>query len=261
MSILRRIQPGIEFRVVIRKIDLERTQEFARDFAHAYEPVRIALPVAQHHVLFGAQVVVAAVFGEDQPVDQELVPFAIVLTKTRAAHARQCFFFDIAQQQEQILPGFALDDLLAHLERRHPLAIFERLLLAHALITLQHHPAAFQHLRELRVQFQAQELDHCQPRQQIDGDIVLGLGAVQRGHVQFRQRRFEVRGLALCPGLHHRRELIEKRRPGRRWSGFGGQQAFHVAVARDQAGNMRARRIGKLRAEMNIMPEIVHAHR
>src|SRR4029077_15501181 len=51
LRVFGRVEPGIQFVVIVRDIDLERAEKFAEDLAHAREAVGIAVPVAQHDVL------------------------------------------------------------------------------------------------------------------------------------------------------------------------------------------------------------------
>ncbi len=185
--------------------------------------------------------------------------FAVGLAETRAAHASQGFLLDVAQQKEEILPGFALDDLLANLKRRHALAVLESLQLAHAFVAFEHHAATLKHLRKLRVQFHAQELDDRQAGEKVDRNLVFGLGAIQCADMQFRDHAFEVRRLEFLAGLQNVGQLVKKWRSGSRGRRFCRQKSFDVAMASDQARNVCARGLGELGTEMNIVPKVIDA--
>jgi hypothetical protein len=74
-----------------------------------------------------------------------------------------------------------------------------RFLLPHVVVTFQQHAAALQHLQELLVHFRAQEFRHCQPRQQVDRQLELFLGAIERCHLQLGQRRLPLPRIDLGP--------------------------------------------------------------
>ena len=74
--------------------------------------------------------------------------------------------FSISRNRlEEILPIFAQNDFLPHLEGRHPLAILHAFPLTIALIVLQQHAAALQHLRKLMMHFGSKKLGYRQPGQ------------------------------------------------------------------------------------------------
>ena len=149
--------------------------------------------------------------------------------------------------------------LLADLELRQRLAIFVRLLLAHVVVALQQHAAAFQHLRELLVHFRAHEFGDGQTRQQVDGQLEFFLGAVERSDLQLGESRPPLSGIVLglarpCPpGSASRKDpgsLAElRRRAGlraRRDARSGGRSAPGASF-------------DKLRAQYDIVAQVVDA--
>ena len=150
LGVFRDVQPAVDHGFVLGfRTQLQGEQKFPDDPAHVGKSVRIAIEVAQHHVVLGVQVSVTAVFGKDQRVQKEFVFRLAAIAEQRPAHARQGLLLDLAQDAEQLLSGLAQDDFLGHLKTGDALAILQRLLLAHAFVTLEHHAAAFQHLRKL----------------------------------------------------------------------------------------------------------------
>ena len=117
--VLRNIHPGIErFRADL--LAIQRTQRDRRPFRACGRSGRIAVPVAEHDVVLGAEEIVAPVFGEQQPVQKqrirEVAAAAGFFAEQRAAGARQRALLHFAQRLENFLPGLAQDDLLPHLE-------------------------------------------------------------------------------------------------------------------------------------------------
>ena len=237
--------------------------------------VGIAVPIAQHHVMFGAQVIVAAIFGKCQTVQEKAIAgqagahwlagvrfagscfssfcFAdLCFSKQRPPRAGQRFFLDLAQGFEQILPSLAQDDLFPHLEGGHALAILHSFALPHAFVSLEQNAAALQHLRELLVHLHAQEFGHREARQQVDRNVFLFFRAIQRGQMQFSQQRLPVRlfrWIASRPGgrvPHPRRALRFLLRLRR-------QHSFQLAVADNQSHHVCARRLYEARAQGHIM--------
>src|SRR6202011_431735 len=125
-------------------------------------------------------------------------------------------------------------------------------------VTLKHHAAAFQHLRELRVQLDAQEFDNCGSRQHIDGKIFRRLGAVQGRHMQFSEQWLEFRSTGLGRMRFRKRGRSYEVVAGRSL-GLRRQQPFHVAMAHDETCDLQSRLFHKLGAQMYVMPEVVNA--
>src|SRR5208282_470406 len=100
----------------------ERAHEAPHQILQTRVTVGIAIPVAQHDVMLSAEIVVAAILGEGQAVDEQAVAAegrtprfcGLRLSKKRTPGAGQGFFLDGAQSLEQILPCFSKDDLLAY---------------------------------------------------------------------------------------------------------------------------------------------------
>ncbi len=181
--IFRHIHPGVE-RLGAHFVAILRAQKSGGDFPHPAIAVRITVPISQHHVMLGAQVVIPPVFGKQQPVQKqrigEIASAAGLFAEQRPPGARQRALLHLAQGFKDFLPGFAQDDFLAHLERRQPLAVLMRLLLPHVVVGLQQHAAALQHLQKLLVHFRAQKLRDRQPRQQVDRELEFFLGPIER---------------------------------------------------------------------------------
>ena len=78
--------------------------------------VGIFIEVAEHVVVLGAEIIVAAVFGEDERVEKQAIAVVGGFSEKRAAGAGEGFFLYLAEQAEDFLSGFSLDDFLAHLE-------------------------------------------------------------------------------------------------------------------------------------------------
>src|SRR5271167_4035637 len=77
----------------------------------------------------------------------------------------------------------------------------------------------------------------------------------------FRQQRLQFRSVGECSGLGAGLRCIRSNEVSalpRLWR-FRRQQPFHIAVAHDQAGNLRTRLQYKLGTEMNIVAKIVDA--
>ena len=182
----------------------------------------------------------------------------IAASEQRSTGAGQSFLLDFAQRAKEFLSGLAQNYFLRHLERRDPLAIFQRLLRPHAFVALQRHAAAFQNLGKLQTQFNAQKLDDRDPGQHIQRRIAFGLGAIQRGGMHIRQERLQFRtdGLGVALRARIRSDEMAALPRLRR---FRRQQSFDIAVAHDQARNLRTRLRHKLGAEMNIVPQVVDA--
>src|SRR5208282_6338787 len=70
--ILRSAQPGING-LASGLSAVERTHETPNHVLQASIAIGIAIPVAQHHVMFGTKVVVAPVLGERQAVYEKAV--------------------------------------------------------------------------------------------------------------------------------------------------------------------------------------------
>ncbi len=138
--------------------------------------------------MFGAEIIVAAVFGEQQAVQKqrvsEVAAAAGFFAEERAAGAGQRALFHFAQSFEDFLPGLAQDDALADLKLGEAFAIFVRLLLAHVVVVLEQKAAAFQDLQELLVHFGADEFGDGKTRQKIDGQLEFFFGAVERSDLQ-----------------------------------------------------------------------------
>src|SRR5690349_16351629 len=94
--------------------------------------------------------------------------------------------------------------LLADLEGCNLLTVFQRLLLANSLITLESGAATIERNRELGRHFRAQEFDDGCAGEQIKGEIAFGLGPVQCTIVKLNQQRFEFWGLARLPRYRFR---------------------------------------------------------
>ena len=144
-------------------------QEFISDAEHGLESIRIALIVAQHYVMFGIQIIVAAVFGEQQAIHEQLILRRFLFAEQRAPHLAQRLLLDIAQGLEQVLAGPAQHHFLVHLKMGEQVAQHHRLALValppRPFKDLQPRPAALQHLIELQRHFVAQKLDDRQSHQ------------------------------------------------------------------------------------------------
>src|SRR5580698_10609053 len=122
-------------------------------------------------------------------------------------------------------------------------------------MAFQRHTAAFQNLRKLRIELEAQELDDRRPRQQVQHRTSLRLGMIQRRHVDLRQQRLQVR---------HFDPLL------RPWAGgwpddvsqavvrFGGQQSLHISVAYQGTRDMQAHLLYELGAQVNVVAQVVN---
>src|ERR1700726_3176010 len=132
MSIFWNTHPGVDG-LAAGCIAIERAEKSRYHLPYASIAVGIAVPFAQHDVVFSAEVVVASVVGEYQPVHKQRVAVRSgvgrVFSKQRSASARQRLLLDLAQSEEQILAHFAQDDLLSHLKGGYVFAMLERPLL------------------------------------------------------------------------------------------------------------------------------------
>src|SRR5208283_2795286 len=72
-------------------------QEIERKVAHHGKTVRVPFEVPEHVIVFGAQVVVASVFGENQRVEKQAIGVGGQFAEQGAARARQRFLFDITK--------------------------------------------------------------------------------------------------------------------------------------------------------------------
>ncbi len=166
MRIFRQIKPSIHCCLYLRvRAQIESLQKVVHNPADIGKAVRIAVKISQHHIVFGVNVSVFAVFGKDQWIQKELIFFFRCIAEQGAASTGQSFFFDFAQRAKQFLPGLAQDDFLGNLELGNALAVFQSFLSTHAFITIQQSAAAFQRLRKLRLQFDAEKLGDGQPGQ------------------------------------------------------------------------------------------------
>jgi hypothetical protein len=133
-----------------------------------------------------------------------------------------------------------------------------RPLLAHVVVILKHQAAALHHLRELQVHLRAQKLRNRQTRQNIERQLVLLLGPVQRRNLQLGQQRLPVGRIA--PRLHgFVSQIPQPGRPLRGLRSFGGQQSFEFSVTGNQARDMRPCGFGKTHAEQHVVPQIIDA--
>ncbi len=189
-GVLRRAKPGISgFAASVFAI--QRAHKTPGYVLHARIAVWIAIPVAQHHIMFGTQIIVAAILGKREAIYEQAVAAearaarlsrlrfsrlrfsslrfsSLRFSEQRPPGPRQRLFLDLAQRLEQILSCLTQDDLLAHLKGGHALAILDAFALAHAFIILEQDAAALQHLGELLVQLRAEKFGYGQPRQQVD---------------------------------------------------------------------------------------------
>ena len=72
-------------------------------FHDGEETIGVSFVIAQHHVMFGIQVIVAPVFREQQPVEENLVTAWIIFTEQGSPQATQRLFLDFSLQTEQRL--------------------------------------------------------------------------------------------------------------------------------------------------------------
>ena len=212
--------------------------------------------------MLGAKKIVASVFREQQPVQEqgigEITSAGGLFAEKRTARAPQRALLDFAQRFKNFLARLAQNDFLPYLELRQALAILMRLLLAHVVVALEQYAAALQHLQKLLVHFRAQEFRHRQPCQQVDRQLEFTLGSIERCDLQFGEQRSplgwifsRLRGFA---GL-----VAHPRRPLRRRRSFRCQQSFQIAMARNQACNLRPRRLHKPGTQHNVVAQVVHA--
>ena len=91
------------------------------------EAIGVALVVAQHHVMLGIQIIIMAVIGKQQPIDEKIVNGGFFLAEERAPHLAQRLLFDFAKGLEQILSYAAQDALLIYLKAGKMVAQHHRL--------------------------------------------------------------------------------------------------------------------------------------
>ena len=157
LRILRHGEPAVDNGIIVRVWKRQGSQKLTGNPPDVGKPVRITIKVPEENIMFRVEINIAAIFGKDQRIQEQLVLRFRLVPEQRTPGTRQGFLLNFTQHAEQILPNFPQDDSLRHLKSRHPLAVFHRFLLTHAFIAFQHHAAAFQHLRELQVHFGAQE--------------------------------------------------------------------------------------------------------
>src|SRR5581483_6707651 len=130
--------------------------------------------------MLGGQIRIAALFEKNELVQKKLVVSIALLAEQRTPHAHQRFTFDVPQETEQFLPNTAEDVFFCDLECRYRLAIYQRLLLAHALVALQRFAAALQGFGILRTQLGAQKFYDGSASQLIYCRIVFRLCPIER---------------------------------------------------------------------------------
>ena len=81
------------------------------------EGVGVLIEVAEHVIVLGTEIVVPAVLGEDERIEEEPIGIVYRFSEIRAASTGESFFFNLAEQTKDFLSGFPLDDFLADLER------------------------------------------------------------------------------------------------------------------------------------------------
>ena len=148
---------------------MQQAQKVTGDRLHRFKAVQIAIVVAEHYVLLSIQIIVAAVFGEQQAIHEQLILRRFLFAEQRAPHLAQRLLLDIAQGLEQVLAGPAQHHFLVHLKMGKQVAQHHRLALValppRPFKDLQPRPAALQHLIELQRHFVAQKLDDRQSHQ------------------------------------------------------------------------------------------------
>ena len=117
-------------------------------------------------------------------IEKQAIRIVGSFSEERAPGAGKSFFFDLAEQAEDFLSGFALDDLLADLEGRDQFLGLMQFGEPQAFERFRFHPALFESARELRLQFRTDEFQDGEASENIDGGISGGLGAIQDGEVQ-----------------------------------------------------------------------------
>ena len=250
-NIERLLQMPILHRFAVSKF----TQKIQRKLAETGKAVGIFLEVAEHVIVLGAEIIVAAIFGENQRIEEQAITVGGQFAKQRAARSGQRLFLDFAQQAKHLLPGAAQDDLLPHLKRRDQFLRLHHLRLPYALERFRLHAALFENPCKLRLQFRAYEFDHGQAAQQIDRRIAFRFGAIQDREMNRDQLGFQVRGAGLLQfggvrrgpyefGLHSGGDIhLEER--------------FHSAKTADVSCQMKTQIRSYTRAEKNVIAEIV----
>ncbi len=225
--------------------------------------VTVAVVVAQHYVVFSVQIVVLAVLGEDQTVQEKIVGCGCGVAEERAPGLAQCFFLRIAQNQEQVLAGAAQHSFLVDLETRKAFAYLHRpggAQLPRPFVLLDPGAAPFQRQVVLVQQFAALELERSQVEQEIETDIVLRLRPVESNHVQVCELALEFHGIkwfeyAVLQVPHAGGRA--RSQPSRRQ--FCHRQLLNVAMFGNQFEDVQPRRIGKFWTQKNIMADVVNA--
>ena len=108
-------------------------EKFQSQSAEIGKTIGILLEIAEHVVMLGAEVVVAAVFGIDQGFEELALGIGRQCAQQGAAGAQQRLHFDLSQESKKFLPGLAEAHLLAHQERRNPFVRLHHFLLPQAL--------------------------------------------------------------------------------------------------------------------------------
>ena len=222
------------------------------------EGVGILIEVAEHVVVLGAEIIVAAVFGEDERVEKQSIAVVGGFSEERAAGAGEGFFLYLAEQAEDFLSGFSLDDFLAHLEAGDQFLGLVHLGQTQAFEGLGFHPALLEGAGELGLQFGADEFEDGQASEDVDGGISRDLGAIQDGKVKRHQQAFEVAGggFATFRGTFHRGTLKRSTLGG---GSLHSEQCFDSPEEADVAGKMRAQLFSYARAQVHVIAQVVHA--
>src|SRR5439155_6585413 len=102
MGVFRDVQPAVDHKVVVsHRSQIQSKQKVADHSSYVGKPVRIAIEIAQHHIVLGIEIGIGSVLREKQGIEEEFVFLLADTAEQGATGARQCLFFDLAQDAEQ----------------------------------------------------------------------------------------------------------------------------------------------------------------
>ena len=223
-------------------------QEIKQQRVESLEAVLIAQISSQQNVLLEKKHVVLAALDKDQAIGQYFVSGGHFIAEQRFPRSRQAVLFDLDNHLKNVLARLAENISPVRLQFSQPGFQYVRSFAAFKMLAAAANPFfPFQHeIRELRADFLRKEFQQRDTQQQVNLNIFSEFCSLQ-------SRLEQVREVPL-PGARLRRA----RRFPLLGLAFGLRKEHEIGVLPDELQKVRARQLDKLRAQKNVVVNIIH---